>query len=62
VLWDENARFSDKYFSRNEQELITHMCSKKDFKIELLAKEIVTDWDIPQLEKIVVDSCEDQIT
>jgi hypothetical protein len=54
VLWDENARFSDKYFSRNEQELITHMCSKKDFKIELLAKEIVTDWDIPQLEKIVV--------
>ncbi|MFA5109462.1 MAG: hypothetical protein WC458_02890 [Patescibacteria group bacterium] len=54
ILWDENARFPDKYFSRPEEELIDYFCAKKDFKIFELAEEIVKDFDLPQIEKIIV--------
>jgi hypothetical protein len=54
VLWDENARFPDKYFSKSEKELIDYFCNKKNFKIEGLAKEIVNDFDLPQLEKLII--------
>ncbi len=54
LLWDENARFPDKYFNKSEKELIKYFCEKKNFKIEILAKEIVKDFDLPQLEKLVV--------
>lgn len=53
-LWDENARFPDKYFQKNEEDLINYFCSKKDFKIVDLAKSIVKDFDLPQIEKIVI--------
>ena len=53
-LWDENARFPDKYFSKTEEELIQYFLSKKDFKVVDLAKEIVGELDIPQLERLVV--------
>lgn len=53
-LWDENARFPDKYFNKSEEELIKYFCIKKNFKIENLAKEIIKDFDLPQLEKLVV--------
>lgn len=53
-LWDENARFPDKYFSKTEEELIAYFCEKKDFKIIDLANEIVKDFDLPQVEKIIV--------
>jgi len=53
-LWDENARFPEEYFSKQETELIDYFLKKKDFKIESLAKEIVSEFDLPQLEKIVV--------
>lgn len=60
-LWDENARFPDKYFSKAEEELIKFFCNSKekdfrvrDFKIGELAEAIVTDFDLPQLEKLVV--------
>lgn len=53
-LWDENARFPDKYFSKPEKELINYFCTNKNFKIEDLAKEIVKDIDLPQLEKLIV--------
>jgi len=53
-LWDENARFSERYFNQPEEELIKHFLSKKNFKIVKLAEEIVKDFDLPQLEKIVV--------
>ena len=53
-LWDENARFPDKYFSKTEKELIEYFCSKKDFKISELAEDIVKEFDLPQIEKIVV--------
>ena len=59
-LWDENARFPDKYFSKSEEELIEYFCIKKNFKIENLAKEIVKDFDLPQLEKLVVYSTGEQ--
>ena len=53
-LWDENARFPDKYFSKTEKELIEYFCSKKDFKISELAEEVVKEFDLPQIEKLVV--------
>jgi len=53
-LWDENARFPDKYFSKTEKELIGYFCSKKDFKISELAEEVVKEFDLPQIEKLVV--------
>jgi len=53
-LWDENARFPDKYFSKTEKELIEYFCSKDDFKISDLAEEIVKEFELPQIEKIVV--------
>lgn len=59
-LWDENARFPDKYFNKTEKELINYFCENKDFKIEELAKEIVKDFDLPQLEKLVVYDTGDQ--
>jgi hypothetical protein len=53
-LWDENARFPDKYFGKYEKELIAYFCSVDDFKILKFAKEIVNDFDLPQIEKFVV--------
>ncbi len=53
-LWDENARFPDKYFSKTEKELIEYFCSKKDFKISELAEEVVKEFDLSQIEKLVV--------
>lgn len=55
TLWDENARFPEEYFNQDEVELVRFFLKKeKDFKIESLAREIVKDFDLPQLEKIVV--------
>ncbi len=53
-LWDENARFPQEYFNKKEDELIDYFLRKKEFKIDDLAKEIVNEFDLPQLEKIVV--------
>lgn len=53
-LWDENARFPEEYFNKQESELIEYFLRKKDFRIEGLAKELVAEFDLPQLEKIVV--------
>ena len=53
-LWDENARFPQEYFNKKEDELIEYFLRKKEFKIDDLAKEIINEFDLPQLEKIVV--------
>lgn len=53
-LWDENARFPEEYFKKNDTELLEYFLSKREFKIDNLAKEIVGDFDLPQLEKLVV--------
>jgi len=53
-LWDENARFPSDYFNKKEQELISYFLSKKDFKIREFAYEVVAEFDLPQLERIVV--------
>ncbi len=53
-LWDENARFPEEYFNKSEKYLIDYFLKKKDFKIESFAKEVVSEFDLPQLEKIVV--------
>lgn len=54
LLWDENARFPDKYFNKTEEELIKYFISKKDFKMTELADEVVNEFDLPQLEKLVI--------
>jgi len=54
ILWDKNARFPDKYFNKTDKELVDYFCSKKDFKIIELANEVVKDFDLPQVEKIIV--------
>lgn len=53
-LWDENARFPDKYFNKSEKELIAYFCLKENFKILELAQETIKDFDLPQIEKVVV--------
>lgn len=53
-LWDENARFPDKYFNKTEKELVEYFLSKKDFKLAELAEEVVNEFDLPQLEKLVI--------
>ncbi len=53
-LWDENARFPDKYFNKTEKELIGYFVLKKNFKINELVEEVVKEFDLPQLEKLVV--------
>ncbi|NOT75729.1 MAG: hypothetical protein HOP08_12455 [Cyclobacteriaceae bacterium] len=54
LLWDENARFPDKYFNSDQSDLIHFFVAKSDFKIKQLVEEIVKDLDLPQLEKLVV--------
>lgn len=53
-LWDENSRFSKEYFRKTDQELIEHLLSKPKFKIEKFADAVIKDFDLPQLEKVVV--------
>ena len=54
-LWDENARFPDEYFNKSESELIDYfLSSEKSYKIKILADAIVRDFDLPQLEKLIV--------
>lgn len=53
-LWDENSRFPDKYFNKPEEELISYFLAKKNFKIKELSEAIVKDFDLPQIEKIIV--------
>ena len=53
-LWYENARFPDKYFNKSEEELIQYFCSHKNFKILSLAEEIANEFDLPQMEKLIV--------
>ncbi len=53
-LWDENARFPDSYFNASERDLIGHFLSDKNFKILPFMKEVIKDFDLPILEKLVV--------
>jgi hypothetical protein len=53
-LWDGNARFPEEYFSKKESELIEYFLKRKDLKVVNLAKEIASEFDLPQLEKVVV--------
>lgn len=59
-LWDENARFPDKYFNKSESELINYFLSKNNFKVKDLAREIVNDIDLPQVEKLIVYKVDDK--
>jgi hypothetical protein len=54
ILWDENARFPDKYYNSNEKELINYFISKPVYKIKKLITEVVKDFELPQIEKLVV--------
>lgn len=54
ILWDNNARFPDKYLNTDPKELIRYFLSKTEFKMTELIEEIIKDIDLPQLEKLVV--------
>ena len=53
-LWDENPRFPQEYFSKTEEELIDYFLKRKDLKIPEFTKEVIKDFDLPQLENLVV--------
>jgi|SRR3989344_680393 len=53
-LWDENPRFPQEYFNRQEEDLIDYFLSRKDLKISDFAREVINDIDLPQLEKLIV--------
>ncbi|WP_397363185.1 hypothetical protein [Olleya sp. R77988] len=53
-LWDENARFPDKYHDSSENELINYFVTKSNFKIKTLIDEIIKDFDLPIMEKLIV--------
>ncbi len=54
ILWDENARFPDDYSDSEEIDLIEYFISKPEYEISEFIEEIVNDFDLPQLEKLVV--------
>ena len=60
-LWDENARFPDQYYNSDEKELIQFFLLKPYFKIKDLIEEIVLDFDLPHLEKVVVWNTSDKL-
>ncbi len=51
-LWDENSRIPDYLLKSDENELIQILLKK--YKLESFANEIIKDFDLPQIEKIVV--------
>lgn len=53
-LWDENPRFPQEYFNKSTEELVEYFLSKRELKIPDFAKEVANDFDLPQLEKMVV--------
>ena len=54
ILWDENARFPDKYYNSDEKELIKYFLSNPKFEMKKFIGEIVKEFNLPQLEKLVV--------
>jgi hypothetical protein len=60
-LWDENARFPDKYYNSNEEELVKYFLSQPKFEMKKFIEEIVNDFSMPQLEKLVVWKNEDDL-
>ena len=55
LLWDENSRLPDYLFNADQDKLIeTYLNDDKKFKIKNLNSEIVKDFDLPQVEKIIV--------
>jgi hypothetical protein len=61
ILWDENARFPDKYYNSDEKEMINYFLTTSKFGLKKFIEEIVKDYDLPQLEKLVVWNNEDNL-
>ena len=61
ILWDENARFPDKYYNSDEKEMINYFLSTPKFELKKFIEEVVKDYDLPQLEKLVVWNNEDNL-
>lgn len=61
-LWDENSRLSDKLSGKNQDTIRKALLDdEKLYGVKSFAKEIVKDFDLPQLEKIVTLSNEDDL-
>lgn len=52
ILWDENSRVPDYLLAGKQEELVQILLKKYD--LESFANEIIKDFDLPQLEKIVI--------
>lgn len=61
LLWDENSRLTDNLFGKNEQDIInTFLANERKFQVLKLAEEIVAEFELPQLEQIVVYQKDDE--
>ncbi len=54
-LWDENPRFPDEFFRKPEKDLIKYYLEdEKRFELRKFTKEIVSEFDLPQVEKLTI--------
>ena len=53
-LWNKSFRLADSFSNKSQKELIEYYCLEKRLKIKYLAKEIVREFDFPQIERLVV--------
>src|ERR1035437_1780700 len=54
-LWDENPRFPDEFFRKKEKDLIDfYLKDEKRFQIKKFAKEIISEFTLPQVEILTV--------
>jgi hypothetical protein len=60
VLWDENSRLRDDLFGSDQQNLINTYLTEKKFKLKEFVEKVVQDFDLPQIEMIIVVEKEGQ--
>jgi len=54
-LCDDNPRFPDEYFRKPEKDLIEYYLEdEKRFELRKFSREIVSEFDLPQVEKIII--------
>jgi hypothetical protein len=63
LLWDENSRLPDKLTGQDQAPIVKALLDdEKRSEVRELAKEILKDFDLPQLEKLVVLSNDNKFT
>lgn len=60
LLWDENSRLPDRLSGQNQAALRKALLDdEKRYEVRAFAKEVAKDFDLPQIEKLVVISQDD---